>query len=147
MEIVGSEIYEFLEELFRARFERHSITFSHTNRFTESKLVGFPSTFYPVFVNLVDNAIFWLSQQNPGDERWIRLDAQDGALLVQDSGPGINVRDRDAIFEYGFTRKPGGRGLGLHIGRESLCRVGYELSLVDGDNGATFGLKATKGNE
>lgn len=147
VEIVGSEICEFLEELFRARFQRHSIVFSRSRRFAESRLVGFPSTFYPVFVNLVDNAIFWLSQQNPGRDRWIRLDARDGALLVQDSGPGVNVRDRDAIFEFGFTRKPGGRGLGLHIGRESLRRVGYELLLLDGDNGATFVLKPVDQDE
>ena len=147
VEIAGSEIYEFLEELFQARLQRHSITFSHTPRFAEARFVGFPSTFYPVFVNLVDNGVFWLSQRNPGRERWIRLDAQDGALLVQDSGPGINVRDRDTIFEFGFTRKPGGRGLGLHIGRETLRRVGYELSLVNGDNGATFALKPIDGDE
>ena len=133
VEIVGSEIYEFLEELFRARFLRHSITFSRTRQFAEGKFVGYPSSFYPVFVNLVDNAVFWLSQRNPRHERWIRLHAEDGALLVQDSGPGISVRDRDAIFESGFTRrKPAGRGLGLYIGRESLRRVGYELSLADG---------------
>ena len=147
VEIVGSEICEFLEELFRARFQRHSIVFSRSRRFAESRLVGFPSTFYPVFVNLVDNAIFWLSQQNPGVTDGFGLMARDGALLVQDSGPGVNVRDRDAIFEFGFTRKPGGRGLGLHIGRESLRRVGYELLLLDGDNGATFALKPVDQDE
>lgn len=140
VEIVGSEIAEFLEELFAARFERHAISFSPTRSFAEAKFVGFPSTFYPVFVNLVDNAVFWLSQQHPDRDRWIRLDAEDGALLVQDSGPGVNLQDRDAIFEFGFSRKPGGRGLGLHIGRESLRRVGYDLSLVEGDDGTTFAL-------
>ena len=147
VEIVGSEIAEFLEELFAARFERHSITFSRTRSFAEAKFVGFPSTFYPVFVNLVDNAVFWLSQQHPDRDRWIRLDAYDGALLVQDSGPGVNVQDRDAIFEFGFSRKPGGRGLGLHIGRESLRRVGYELSVLDDAGGTTFALKPATTDE
>ena len=141
VEIVGSEIHEFLGELFEARLERHSISFSCTRPFAEAKFDGFPSTFYPVFVNLVDNAIYWVSQQNPGRERWIRLDAQGEALLVQDSGPGVNLRDRETIFEFGFTRKPGGRGLGLHISRETLRRVGWELSLADVDLGAAFALK------
>jgi len=140
VEIVGSEIYEFLEELFRERFQRHSVAFQHTRSFDKSRFVGFPSTFYPAFVNLVDNAVFWLSQQHPDKERWIRLDAKDGALLVEDSGPGVSVRDREAIFEFGFTRKPGGRGLGLHVSRESLRRVDYELALVGGDAGATFSI-------
>ena len=147
VEIVGSEIYEFLEELFRERFQRHSVTFLHTRSFDKSSFVGFPPTFYPVFVNLVDNAVFWLSQQNPDRERWVRLDARDRALLVQDSGPGVSVRDREAIFEFGFTRKPGGRGLGLHISRESLRRVGYELLLLDSDNGTTFALKLANGDD
>ena len=146
VEIRGAEIYDFLSELFRARLERHAISLTRTNPFARATLVGFPSSFYPVFVNLVDNAIFWLSQQNPERERSIRLDERDGSLLVRDTGPGIGARDREAIFEYGFTRKPGGRGLGLHIGRESLRRVGFDLTLENGDEGATFAISPTRDN-
>ena len=141
VEILGSEIYDFLGELFRARFERHGISFSQSRAFRECRVIGFPSSFYPVFVNLVDNAVFWLSQQASGLERQLRLDEHDGSLLVEDSGPGVDIRDRDAIFEFGFTRKPGGRGLGLHISRESLRRIGYELEFVGADAGATFAIR------
>ena len=147
VEIAGSEIYEFLDDLFRERLQRHAVAFEHTRSFDRSRFVGFPSTFYPAFVNLVDNAIFWLAQQNPGKERRIGLDAKDGVLFVQDSGPGVSVRDREAIFEFGFTRKPGGRGLGLHISRESLRRVGYDLLLLDTENGATFAIKPVDGDD
>ena len=140
VEIGGSEIRNFLEELFRARFSRHRVEFSATTRFAKFKFVGFPSNFYPVFVNLVDNAIFWLSQQNPEQPRRITLDEREGTMLIRDTGPGIGVRDREAIFDFGFSRKPGGRGLGLHIGRESLRRVGFDLRLFNGDDGATFGI-------
>ena len=147
VEIAGSEVREFLDDLFRERFQRHAVAFEHTRAFDKSRFVGFPSTFYPAFVNLVDNAIFWLAQQNPGKERRITLDARDGVLLVQDSGPGVSVRDREAIFEFGFTRKPGGRGLGLHISRESLRRVGYDLLLLDTESGATFAIKPVDGDD
>ena len=140
VEIRGSEIQDFLEELFRARLARHHVTLAATKAFANAKVVGFPSSFYPVFVNLIDNAIFWLSQQNPQRERSIRLDEDGGTLLVADTGPGVNVRDREAIFEFGFSRKPGGRGMGLHIGRESLRRVGFDLQLIEGNGGATFGV-------
>ena len=140
VEIRGSEIRDFLEELFRARLVRHNVTLVATKAFVASKVVGFPSSFYPVFVNLVDNAIFWLSQQNPQRERSIKLDERGGRLLISDTGPGVNVRDREAIFEFGFSRKPGGRGMGLHIGRESLRRVGFDLRLIEGNGGATFGV-------
>ena len=140
VEIQGSEIQDFLSELFRIRMERHEVTLTATKAFTNAKIVGFPSSFYPVFVNLVDNAIFWLSQQNPQRERCIELDERGGMWVVSDSGPGIGVRDRGAIFESGFSRKPGGRGIGLYIGREGLRRVGFDLRLIDGDQGAAFGI-------
>ncbi len=140
VEILGTEIRDFLKELFQARLARHNVAFAATGNFANAKIVGFPSSFYPVFVNLVDNAIFWLSQQNPQRERSIELDARGGTLLVADSGPGVDVRDREAIFEFGFSRKPGGRGMGLHIGRETLRRVGFDLRLMDADRGTTFGV-------
>ena len=142
VEIRGSEIRDFLKDLFRARMERHGVTLIATKAFASAKIVGFPSSFYPVFMNLADNAIFWLSQQNPQRERRIELDERDGMLMVSDSGPGIGVRDREAVFEFGFTRKPGGRGMGLYIGREGLRRVGFDLLLIDGDKGkgAAFGI-------
>ena len=140
VEIYGFEIFDFLEELFRARLVRHSVTITATKAFRGARLVGFPSSFYPVFVNLVDNAIYWLSQQNPKQERGINLDEQEGTLLISDTGPGVGKRDQEAIFEFGFSRKPGGRGMGLHISRESLRRVGFNLKLIPGNRGATFGI-------
>ena len=144
VEIRGSDIRKFLEDLFGARLERHGVSLKATKAFNRAKIWGFPSSFYPVFVNLVDNAIFWLSQQNPKLERKIELNANDGRLLISDTGPGVNVRDRQAIFEFGFSRKPGGRGMGLHISRETLRRVGFDLQLIDSENGATFGVMPRK---
>lgn len=142
--IQGSEIRFFLEELFGARLSRHNISFMATKSFDNSTIIGFPSNFYPVFMNLMDNAIFWLSQQNPKLERTIELDERSGILLISDNGPGINIRDKEAIFEFGFSRKPGGQGLGLYIGRETLRRVDYDLQLVNLDSGTTFALVPTK---
>ena len=113
---------------------------SRTEAFSESVTRGYPSSFYPVFVNLVDNAIFWLSQREPSVERIIELDAAQGVFRIRDSGPGVHRGDREAIFENGFTRKPGGRGMGLSISRETLRRIGYDLALADpaDDQGSTF---------
>ena len=140
IDIHGSEIYTFLNDLFNERLKRHRVTMTRTAAFADSVTTGYPSSFYPVFVNLVDNAIFWLSQRNPAMERTIELDAVQGVFRIHDSGPGVHRRDREAIFEYGFTRKPGGRGMGLSVSRETLRRVGYDLTLAQpaSDGGATF---------
>jgi C4-dicarboxylate-specific signal transduction histidine kinase len=116
-----------LRNLFDDRLAKEHISFDATNAFRRSVVFGFPSTFYPVFVNLVDNAIFWLADCR-GDRK-IVLDADQGDLLVSDNGPGVPLADRTAIFEPGFTRKPGGRGLGLGISRDALKAASYDLTI------------------
>ena len=63
IEIKGSEINKFLQDLFSERLTRHDIRLRATWKFLSYRIKGYPSTFYPVFVNLVDNASFWLRDQ------------------------------------------------------------------------------------
>ena len=149
VDISGFEIYEFLDDLFRERFSRHSITFDATDSFKRMRIHGFPSSFYPVFVNLVDNSIYWLSQQNQLQERRIDLDSEGEGFLISDTGPGVEARDSDDIFQFGFTRKPGGRGMGLHISRETLRRAGYDLIVArqSEGGGATFVIHPIRSEE
>ncbi len=141
--ITGGEIEKFLEDLFRERIRRHAIEFKATSRFSKKKITGYPSNFYPAFVNLVDNAIFWLSDRPK--PHIIQLDSSDDGFLVSDNGPGIQARDIDSIFEMGFTRKPAGRGLGLFISREALRKTGYELTVSKSQlGGATFRIREVK---
>ena len=141
IEIRGRDVSRFLLDLFKERLARHGVEASATRAFRGHTFAGYPSTFYPVFVNLVDNAIFWLRDQEP--PRIIRLDVEDGAMIVADNGPGVPPEDREAIFEIGFTRKPGGRGLGLYISSDVLDRAGYELTVGEPPEGegAVFRIK------
>ena len=131
--IRGSDVSKFLLDLFAERLERHEVEATATTAFLQHRFSGYPSTFYPVFVNLMDNAIYWLRDQVP--PRTIVLDASGATMIVADNGPGIHNRDREAIFELGFTRKPGGRGLGLYISRDVLARVGYDLAVGESVDG------------
>jgi signal transduction histidine kinase len=126
-EITGKAIALFIRGLFGERFQRHGISLEVTDSFSRRTVIGYPSSYYPVFVNLVDNAAFWVKDRS---ERRVVLDADATAFIVWDTGPGIAERDREAIFEFGFTRKPNGRGMGLHISREVLHRIGGQLVLA-----------------
>lgn len=130
--ITGSEIFKFLEELFEERLGRHKITFTASTEFRRYVVVGYPSTFFPVFVNLIDNAIYWLKDHK--QPRLITLAADSGGFLIANNGPRIPARDRDAIFDLRFSRKPGGRGMGLHISRQTLAKAGYRLTLEQGSD-------------
>lgn len=142
--ITGKQIFGFLERLFAQRLERHRIQLTASKQFSQRALNSFPSSIYPAFVNLVDNSIYWL-QRNRG-ERAISLDTDGLDLLVRDNGPGVSTRDRENIFALNFSRKPGGRGMGLHISRQTLARVGLRLSLDQRQQGegATFRISPSK---
>ncbi|PXW21025.1 ATP-binding protein [Pantoea sp. JKS000250] len=140
-EIKLLEIKSFLIDLFKSRMERHSITFKHTKGYAKGTLFGFRSSFYPVFVNVIDNAIYWLNENNEND-KVIRLHADEhGAVYISNNGKKIDERDRDRIFSLGFSRKNNGRGMGLHISNEVLETIGYKLSLDEPKVGSTVTFK------
>lgn len=128
VEIKGAEIKTYIHDLFKKRFDRHDVELNATQDFIKKTIIGYPSSFYPVFVNLVDNAIFWLKDQPT--PRIIELDAKGDDFYISNNGPNISERNYDAIFEQGVSYKPGGRGLGLFISKEVLNKIGYNLSLV-----------------
>lgn len=144
--IYGNDIFNFVKDVFYARMseERHQITFECTQAFSKNIIVGYPSTFYPVFTNIVDNAIYWLRDQPL--PRQILMDAdKDGAVYISNNGPSIDIRDHQRIFELGFTRKPLGRGMGLYISKQVLTKIGYNLILDNPrlDKGVTFKIFKT----
>lgn len=144
--ITGSEIYKYLRNLFAERLQRENIKLEATPEFRKKQIVGYPSTFYPVFMNLVDNSFFWL--RDVQGERIIGLDSDGKAFTIEDTGPGIARRDREAIFEPGFTRKPGGQGLGLHVSRNVLSKAGYVLEVMPESKtgGASFRIAPVEKN-
>ncbi|RYZ87170.1 MAG: hypothetical protein EOP04_12320, partial [Proteobacteria bacterium] len=137
----GAEIAKFVRGLLSEQLEKAEVNLIISDEFLSKAINGYPSTFYPVFINLVDNAIFWVS--NTPLPREIILDADNNAFIVADSGPGVLTRDRDTIFEMRFSRKPGGRGLGLFIARQGLAKDDYTLKLADSGplRGATFRIE------
>ncbi len=140
-EIKLLEIKSFLIDLFKNRMDRHSISFKHTKGFAKGMLFGFRSSFYPVFVNVIDNAIYWLNESNV-DDKTIRLHADEhGAVYISNNGLQIDERDRDRIFGLGFSRKNNGRGMGLHISNEVLETIGYHLTLDEPRDGSTVTFK------
>lgn len=128
VEISGEHISKYLLDIFDSRLRRHQINFILDNSFKSKVVNGFPSTLFPTFVNLVDNAIYWLTTKNEG-ERSIYIDADDKGFIVRNTGPGISIRDAERIFEFGISSKPGGRGMGLYISRETLRKDGFDLVL------------------
>lgn len=94
-----------------------------------------------LFVNLFDNAIYWLTAKADEDRRIeVEFDSSSKVILFSDSGPGVQDGDRPYIFEAFYSGKgESGRGLGLYIAREVGLRNGFQLDLGESKlEGATF---------
>ena len=124
--ITGLEVRDYLQNLFGERIQRHEISFEVSAAFKELTFEGIPSVFFPVFVNLMDNAIYWCTTKRT--PRSIHLDRVGSDVLVEDSGPGVLEADSERIFELGFSRRDG-RGMGLYIARRALAESGARLNL------------------
>ena len=114
-----------------------------SEQFLEFSILEAPALIQPAFVNLVDNAIYWLRSV---DRRTIRFDIVNDTVVVNDSGPGIHETMLERIFEAFTTTKQNGRGLGLYIARQSLSLANHEIwatndSAYKVEPGACFCLK------
>jgi signal transduction histidine kinase len=145
VELSGKEIKNYLYDIFGERLKRHQIEFEATQQFIITTTKVFPSTFLPAFINVVDNAIYWLNTQLESENRnkKILLSTNNEGLLISNNGPAINTVDRDRIFEFTFSRKESGRGMGLYICKETLNREGFDIELISGDANASpsFAIK------
>ena len=137
--IKGSDISRFLNELFRERLRAARTEIRASREFEAAKITGYASTFYPVFINLVDNSLYWI--QSTGAEAsgsTIELSKRGDTLVYRDAGPGIGEDIAERVFDFGFTTKPGGRGLGLAIASQVLDRAGWSIGLGSHGGGAEF---------
>ncbi len=148
IELSGEEVRGYLLSIFEERFKRHVIKFTATDEFRRDSFNVFPSTVLPVFINLVDNACHWL-RGVPVERRWIRIDTCNDGIVVENGGPGIEQRLADRIFDFGFTTKENGRGMGLSIARRGLRHEGMDLMLLDTSlsNTPKFLIKLASGNQ
>jgi two-component system nitrogen regulation sensor histidine kinase NtrY len=80
------------------------------------KLKVDPEQLKRVFINLMDNAIDAMNKKGKILFRTSFDKAQQVLTIeISDSGPGINLRDRDKLFLPHFSTKKKGTGLGLAI--------------------------------
>ena len=108
---------------------------------------------YSIFINLIDNSIYWIREDN-AEVRKIIIDFKmNGSTLryidYYDTGPGIDPEEieSEVIFVPGFTNKPDGTGLGLSIAGEAAARNSLKLEVHEADDGAHFRLQPEKDSE
>jgi PAS domain S-box-containing protein len=105
-----------------------------------------------ILVNLLRNAKESLTEVADLNDKKIVIslveDSSDKNIIIkiQDNGIGILKKNLKKIFSLGFTTKPEGHGLGLHMSAISAQEVGGNLSVTSkgSEEGATFTLTLPK---
>jgi signal transduction histidine kinase len=105
-----------------------------------------------VLLNLMMNAIEAMSGAGEGPrELLVRsgIDESQGVLVaVQDSGPGLDPKSLDHLFDAFYTTKPDGLGMGLAISRSLVEAHGGRLwATANEGRGATFQFTLPSGSE
>lgn len=129
----GSEILHYAKRFFAASLAGDGVSLDATDRFLHFSVYEQPSRIFPVFINLINNAAYWIRQKH-NDEHRILLDAVDGKVVVADNGPGVDQDDLKHLFSLFFTRKVrGGRGVGLYLCRANLAAGGHTIRYATED--------------
>lgn len=132
--ITGDKIVEYVNGFFGNSLERRGITLNVSPAFRHFSVYEQPPRIYPVFINLINNAAYWVSQ-TASNSKSISLDVVDGKIVLSDDGPGVEKDDLKNLFRLFFTRKiRGGRGVGLYLCRANLAAGGHTISYATDRN-------------
>lgn len=128
--ISGDKIVDYVLDFFGEKLEQKGISLETSPAFRSFSVFEQSSRIYPVFINLINNASYWvgLSQNS---EKKIMLNVVDNKVVISDNGPGVEEEDLKHLFSLFFTRKVrGGRGVGLYLCRANLAAGSHTIQYV-----------------
>jgi len=94
---------------------------------TKAEETGLQQVFLNLFLNSSQQMEQYSCQPREVAVALNEVEREDGKwlqVLVSDTGPGIHKYDWERIFEPGVTSRPEGTGMGLHICRDTIKRLG-----------------------
>lgn len=138
------KVIEHASELFASELKKNKISLT-IQPFDDVHFTGWEQDLYIALTNLIDNSIYWLSQEEKDGKIDIFAEKDEDNVLIhyRDNGPGIEKKniENDMIFEPGFSTKPEGTGLGLSISGEAIERNDGKLKAIYSKEGAYFRIE------
>lgn len=143
---------EEMIRVLRAEAQRHSVSLVSKLPKDLPPVRAQLSQLRQIFLNLMLNAIQQMAKIERHGNLMIEIShLPDASRPLQvrfiDEGPGIHASLWERIFNFGFTTKKGGAGLGLTISRQAAASLGGDLHVEESHMlwGTTFLLELPKG--
>lgn len=128
--ISGEQISDYVHDFFGDKMAQQEISFEVSPAFLRLSIYEQFSRIYPVFINLVNNASYWVGLSKESSKK-ILLDVVNNKVIIADNGPGVEEEDLKHLFSLFFTRKiRGGRGVGLYLCRANLAVAGHTIQYI-----------------
>jgi len=139
-------IIEKIQSIYAKAFSDNKIKVEYEKIGSPVKAKVIDAVLYQVFINLFDNALYWVQETSQNRLVKITLDGFTQRVIFSDNGIGVRADDAPYIFDAFYTGKgEEGRGLGLYIARNLLEKGGYEIDIITNDSekklpGANFAI-------
>ena len=118
-----------VQDIARAAARHVDTTNASIDIAVERTMLADPERLQTLFENLFRNAV-----EHGGDGVDIRVVAENGHLIVEDTGPGIPSDEREQVFNFGYSTG-GGTGTGLAIVQAIVDAHDWAISVGCGDQG------------
>lgn len=122
--IYGEDVKKILLDFYGKAMNKANICFECTDGFCRQIYYTFESMLLPVFINIVNNAIYWVGF---AEDKKIRIDVSDNKTLIMNSGPKMTHSELEKCFDIFYTKKPDGRGIGLFLAKRNLNAIDFDI--------------------
>ena len=123
--ITGNNIKDIMYQFYGEIMKKEKVELVCTEAFQNYSINSFESIVVPVFLNIVNNAIYWLGYSER--ERIIKMDIKNDEILIMNSGPQMSHTELTRCFEIFYTKKASGRGIGLYLAKKCLNSIDKDI--------------------
>lgn len=124
--ISGKQIFDYLKKFFENPIRDYQIELTATDDFLSHIINIKEPVVHTVFINIVNNAIYWLRNST---YKIIKLDYFESTneFLIINSGQRIEEHRLEKIFQLFYSNRPNGRGIGLYLAKQILMESGFDI--------------------
>lgn len=144
-DIECDEIFNYLKKFFTSKLSNNNVFFEETAAFKNHIINIKEPVIHTVFINIINNALYWLRNSNT---KHIKLDyfKDTDEILIMNSGQRIEDHRLEKIFQLFYSNRPNGRGIGLYLSKQSLNESYFDVYATNDKNynllnGACFVIK------